>query len=75
MEDKTMIHKTIQKQSTTGKQHVYQESTTITTSPLIRDQLIQVIKQNAVGSENKAVDQGDRYVIYDILRRKRLFTT
>lgn len=70
-----MIHKTIQKQSTKGKNRIYREQSTIASSLLIRDKLIQAIKQKAVGSELSAVDNGDRFVIHDIMKRVKIFAS
>jgi hypothetical protein len=70
-----MIHKTIQKKTTIGKHHNYHEHSTITTSTMIRDQLIHITQQKAIGSEISAVDQGDRFVIHDIMKRMRFFAS
>ena len=68
-----MIHKTIEKQATIGKHRTYHEHSLLTSESMLRDQIISIVKKRAIGSEIKAVDKGDSFVIHDIMKRMQLF--
>ena len=69
-----MIRKII-KRSTIGAHRIFTESTKISCDHLIRNQILKIVRANAIGSEITAVNQGDLYTINAILKRLALYTT
>ena len=62
------------KRKTTGAHRIFTEKTKITSDRLIRDQILNMVKANAIGSEMSAINQGDLYTINAILKRLALYT-
>ncbi len=67
-----MIKETI-KRSTIGAHRIFTERTKITCGHLIREQIIKTVRENAIGSEITAINQGDIFTIHSILNRIALY--